>query len=223
MHTHTKVFQVNLGASRIIYNPNSRGVSLLVSNMQEYPVLIQGKVYAEDKTTIAPFIITPPLSRLDAQQKSLLRIIRTGGQFAEDRETLQWLCVSAIPPKDTDVWAQDKSKNTPKDVTLNMEVSANSCIKLLLRPSALKGSVMNAASELQWQRQGNTLIATNPSAFYINLNSLKAGKSSLPHLSYIAPFASRKFTLPKGASGQISWSIITDEGGTSHTFQTDLP
>lgn len=221
--TNTKVFQVKLGASRVIYDPDSSGASLSVTNAQDYPILVQGKVFAEDKKTAAPFIITPPVSRLDAQQQSRLRIIRTGGQMAGDRETLHWLCVAGIPPKNTDVWAQDESgKSKPAEVTLNLEVSANSCIKLLVRPSGVRGRMMDAVSTLKWQRQDDKLTATNPSAFYMNLSSLSVGGVNIPDREYIAPRSSRSFTLPKGAAGQVKWTVITDEGGQSRQFQASL-
>lgn len=221
--TNTKVFQVKLGATRVIYNPDSSGASLSVTNAQDYPILVQGKVYTEDKKTAAPFIITPPVSRLDAQQQSRLRIIRTGGQMAEDRETLHWLCVAGIPPKNTDVWAQDESeKSKPVEVTLNLEVSANSCIKLLVRPSGVRGRMMDAVSTLKWQRQDDKLTVTNPSAFYMNLSSLSVGGVNIPDREYIAPRSSRSFTLPEGAAGQVEWTVITDEGGQSRQFQASL-
>ncbi|NIF32460.1 fimbria/pilus periplasmic chaperone [Enterobacter sp. Cy-643] len=222
--TNTKVFQVKLGASRVIYNPDSSGASLSVTNAQNYPILVQGKVFTEDKKTVAPFIITPPVSRLDAHQQSRLRIIRTGGQMAGDHETLHWLCVAGIPPKNTDVWAQDENRSQlkPADITLNLEVSANSCIKLLVRPSGVKGTVMDAASALKWQRQGNKMTVTNPSAFYMNLSSLSVGGMNILDKEYVAPRSSRSFTLPKGAAGQVKWSVITDEGGASRQFRAPL-
>lgn len=222
--TNTKIFQVKLGASRVIYNPDSSGTSLSVTNIQDYPILVQGKVTAEDKKTPAPFIITPPVSRLDAQQQSRLRIIRTGGQMPSDRETLNWLCVAGIPPKNTDVWAQDENGKPlkPTDVTLNMEVSANSCIKLLVRPSGVKGTMMDAVSALKWQRQGDKLTVNNPSAFYMNLSSLSVGGMNIPDKEYVAPRSSHSFNLPKGAAGQVKWTVITDEGGDSRQFQSPL-
>lgn len=54
------------------------------------------------------FIITPPLFRLDALQSSRLRIVKTEGAFPIDRESLQWICVKAIPPKYEDKWAKEE-------------------------------------------------------------------------------------------------------------------
>lgn len=220
----TKVFEINLGANRLIYHPDSAGAEISVTNPQDYPILIQGKVYNEDKKTAAPFIVTPPLSRLEARQQSRLRIIRTGGSTDNNRETLQWLCVGGIPPKDTDVWAQDNKgrSSAPSAVRLQVAVSAHVCIKMMTRPSSVKGSSMDEAGDLQWHRQGNQLDVTNPSSFYINLSSVSVGGKALRDVDYVAPGASRSFSLPEGASGPVEWKIVTDEGGESHIFHAPL-
>lgn len=222
--TNTKIFKLDLGASRVIYNLGSSGTFLSINNNQNYPILVQGKVYSEDKKTTAPFIVTPPVFRLDAQQQSRMKIIRTGGHFFDNRETLQWLCVGGIPPKDTDVWAQDKHGKSapPSAVTLNMQVSSTSCIKLLMRPPGLEETMIEAASALKWQRQGDKMTVTNSSAFYINFSSLSVGGFKIADPEYISPFSSRSFPIPRGAAGKVTWVVITDEGGASRPFQVSL-
>lgn len=214
----TKVFKLKLGATRVIYNPDASGAALSVSNQQDYPILIQGKVYTEDKKSAAPFIVTPPLFRLEAGQQSRLRIVRTGGAVVPDRESLQWLCVGGIPPKDTDVWANDEAGKSAKSVALNLEVSAYNCIKLLVRPSGVQGTPVDAAADLTWKRQGNQISVHNASPFYMNLSSVTVGGKPVKGLDYVAPFAERSFTLPEGASGKVEWKIITDVGGESRAF-----
>lgn len=224
MVSAAKVFELKLGASRVIYHPDSAGAEVAVTNPQEYPILVQGKVYNEDKKTLAPFIVTPPLFRLEAGQQSRLRIIRTGGSVDGDRETLQWFCVGGVPPKYTDVWAQDKNIRsfTLSQAQLHMEVSAHECIKIMIRPSGVKGSPMDNAKNLEWHRQGKQLKVTNHSSFYMNLASVSVGGKTVPDIDYVAPGASRTFTFPEGATGQVQWKIITDEGGESHEFQSEL-
>lgn len=125
----SKTFILHLGATRVIYNPSGNGSTLSVYNNQDYPMLVQSEVLAEDRKGKAPFVVTPPLFRLDGLQSSRLRIVRTGGVFPEDRESLQWLCVKGIPPKSGDRWADDKNRNKADDrVSLQMNFSVNSCM-----------------------------------------------------------------------------------------------
>ncbi|WP_052447716.1 fimbria/pilus periplasmic chaperone [Serratia symbiotica] len=220
---NTKEFTLKLGTSRVIYHANSSGAMLSVINEQDYPILVQGKVYAEDKKSTTPFIVTPPLFRLEAGQQSRMRIIHTGGADVLDRESLQWLCVAGIPPKDVDVWAKDEKNNNSRPstpVTVNLGVSVHSCIKLLVRPSGVKGMPTDVAADLTWRRRGNKISVHNSSPFYMNLLSVTVGGKPVNDLDYVAPFAERSFTLPEGASGKVEWKIITDVGGESRVFQS---
>jgi len=45
----------------------------------------------------APFLITPPLFRLDAKEDNVLRVVRTGGNLPGDRESLYWLNIKPFP------------------------------------------------------------------------------------------------------------------------------
>ncbi|EDS3841758.1 fimbria/pilus periplasmic chaperone [Citrobacter portucalensis] len=217
-------FGVKLSATRVIYAPDSVGQTLSISSPQDYPMLVQSRVFAEDMKSKAPFVVTPPLFRLDGQQQTNLRIVRTGGDFAKDRESLQWLCVKGIPPKADDLWAKDKEgKSTVnKTISLNLQVSVDNCIKLFVRPESIKGHPDDVASSLSWFRQGTRLKAVNDTPFYMNLSSLKVGGVDIPDVHYISPFSSYTFSLPKSVSGKVSWTIVTDYGGVSNVYQADV-
>jgi P pilus assembly chaperone PapD len=45
------------------------------------------------------FVIMPPITRIDAGKGQMLRLIYTGGTLADDRESIFWLNILAIPPK----------------------------------------------------------------------------------------------------------------------------
>lgn len=138
--------------------PGLVGETLTVINDQDYPMLVQSEVLSEDQKSPAPFVVTPPLFRLDGQQSSRLRIVRTGGEFPSDRESLQWICVKGIPPKEDDRWAEGKDGEKKADkVSLNVQLSVSSCIKLFVRPPAVKGQPDDVAGKVEWQRAGNRL------------------------------------------------------------------
>ncbi|EFB3864073.1 TPA: fimbria/pilus periplasmic chaperone [Escherichia coli] len=218
-----KTFSLHLGATRVVYNPASSGETLTVINDQDYPMLVQSEVLKEDQKAQAPFVVTPPLFRLDGQQSSRLRIVRTGGDFPADRESLQWICVKGIPPKEDDKWAEEKDKDRKADkVSLQVQLSVSSCIKLFVRPAAVKGRSDEAAARVTWQRTGNRLKGDNPTPFYINLSTLTVGGKEVKEREYIAPFSSREYPLPAGASGKVQWKVITDYGGTSKPFEAEL-
>ncbi|EBS9451653.1 fimbria/pilus periplasmic chaperone [Salmonella enterica] len=213
-HTETHPFAVKLTASRVIYDPaRTGGVSLGVSNKQDYPILVQSVVMDASRKKHGSFIITPPLFRLDAGQESRLRIIGTGGNYPKDRESLNWICVKGIPPKGDDLWAGDAKKNNTRDVNLNIEVSVNSCIKLLIRPASVIGGVESAARHVTWKLQGNHLIAHNPTPYYINVSSVRMGQTTASGENYIAPFSDGIYAVNgKTISGDVNWKLVTDYG-----------
>lgn len=224
MDVSSKVFSLHLGATRIVYHPDSSGETMTVINDQDYPMLVQSEVLEEDQKTRAPFVVTPPLFRLDGLQSSRLRIIRTGGEYPTDRESLQWLCVKGIPPKANDKWAEDgdNNKKIADNVSLQVQLSVSSCIKLFIRPSAVKGHPDDVAGQVEWKRKEGKLEGINPTPFYMNLSELKVGGKNVEGRRFIAPFSSHEYKFPPGSSGKVQWQIITDYGGKSKVFEAYL-
>lgn len=229
--TEYHTFSITTNTSRIIYplSLNNRGVSLSVTNPQEYPVLVQAKISGEDKISPAPFVITPPLFRLDGGKRSGLRVFRVGGDFSNEHESLHWLCLTGIPPKQDDVWNNiEKNKNT-NGATVDVKLSIKTCLKLLVRPDELKQSVEEAAGKLTWHRNEKKLQVDNPTPYYIDLVNVNLGGKKIDLQSdggerYIRPFSKKEFPLPdkvKGASTVI-WQIINDYGEESQLFKTNI-
>ncbi|HAV2168387.1 TPA: pili assembly chaperone PapD [Escherichia coli] len=212
LNSTTKSFSVKLGATRVIYHSSTPGATISVSNPQNYPILVQSSVKAEDKNSPAPFVVMPPLFRLEANQQSQLRIIRTGGDMPTDRETLQWVCIKAVPP------VNESSDTQPKNATLNLNLSISTCDKLIFRPDAVKGAPEDVAGNLRWVETGNKLKVENPTPFYMNLASVTVGGKAIKNIGYIPPFADKTLNMPNSSRGDVEWKIITDLGGESHPF-----
>ncbi|EPS8492103.1 fimbria/pilus periplasmic chaperone [Yersinia enterocolitica] len=226
-------FSVKVGETRAIYPLSSvKGISLSMMNPQDYPILVQTQVKAEDKHSPAPFVVTPPLFRLDAGMQGRVRVIRTGGNFPQDRESLQWLCLTGVPPKEGDVWdnSQHNKNKTTQDVNLDIRLSVSTCMKLLVRPDQLKQKPEEVAGELIWHRKGKQVQVNNPTPFYMSFEFIHLGDkninlSSAGANTYVAPFGERSFALPTDVAGnpsEISWQIINDLGGGSKTFKANI-
>jgi len=196
---------VSVGATRVIYDGDKKEASLSVSNPDKFPYLIQ--VWVENPnvdTEKAPFIITPPLFRLEQEQQNVMRIVRSGN-LPENRESLFWLNVKAIP------------SSTKKENTLQIAIKTR--IKLIYRPRDLQGSAEDQADKLTWSRIGNQLKVTNPSSFYMNFNEITVAGKKVPEVVYVAPGSAMTYNLvPNTPPGQIEFRLINDYGstGTSH-------
>lgn len=234
LHTIQHKFSVKVGGTRAIYPLSSvKGISLSMVNPQDYPILVQTQIKDEDKHSSAPFVVTPPLFRLDAGMQGRVRVIRTGGNFPQDRESLQWLCLTGIPPKEGDMWDNghhDNKKETQQDVNLDVRLSISTCMKLLVRPDQLKQKPEDVAGELIWQRNGKQLQVNNPTPFYISFKSINWGGkdinlSSAGENTYVAPFGERSYALPVdmvGSPVEVNWKIINDLGGESQVFKANV-
>ncbi|HED5572532.1 TPA: fimbria/pilus periplasmic chaperone [Yersinia enterocolitica] len=233
MHAIQHKFSVKVGETRAIYPLSSvKGISLSMVNPQDYPILVQTQIKDEDKHSSAPFVVTPPLFRLDAGMQGRVRIIRTGGNFPQDRESLQWLCLTGIPPKEGDMWdnGHHDNKKETQDVNLDVRLSISTCMKLLVRPDQLKQKPEDVAGELIWQRNGKQLQVNNPTPFYISFKSINLGGkninlSSAGENTYVAPFGERSYALPMDMAGspvEVNWKIINDLGGESQVFKANV-
>jgi fimbrial chaperone protein len=194
---------VSVGGTRVLYDGNKKEVSLSVRNPDASPYLIQTSVSNLDNSPQkAPFIITPPLYRLDGGKENLMRII-LAGSLPQDKESMYWLHVKAIP-------SAPREKNT-------LQIAVSTSIKLIYRPENLKGiDVEKESSKLSWHIAGNRLEVQNPGPCFINFNEITVGGKKLNNISYAAPGSKASFPLPDGvSSGSIQYSIISDFGAVS--------
>ena len=121
-----------LQRTRVIYDASRKEAALPVANKgAETPYLLQSWVDNIDGKSRAPFIITPPLFRLEAGDDSSLRIIKTADNLPENKESLFYINVRAIP-----------AKKKSDDVNANeLTLVFKTRIKMFYRPAHLKGRV----------------------------------------------------------------------------------
>ncbi|CAI2040273.1 Chaperone protein fimC precursor [Serratia fonticola] len=192
-----------VGGTRLIYDGGKKESSLSVTNPDNVPYLIQSWV---DTTSggadKAPFMITPPLFRLNAGQQNVLRVVRIGGNLPTDKESLYWMNIKSIP----------SGEKTDDQNTLQIAVKTR--IKLIYRPQELKGVPEQVAGRLTWQRSGNKITVTNPTPFYMNFYEVRVSGKKITDATYVAPGKTAIFTLPIGANGgNVTWTLISDHGG----------
>ncbi|MGX5011156.1 fimbrial biogenesis chaperone [Enterobacter asburiae] len=196
---------VVIGGTRVVYDSSKREAALSVKNPDKStPYLIQSWVENSDvsNTAKAPFIITPPLFRLDAGQENVLRIVRSGGDLPKDRESVYWLNVKSIP-------------GTQKSEDNQLQISVKARMKLIYRPAGLKGSVDNAYQQLQFSRAGNTLNVSNPTPYFVSFYSLTVAGKEIKNPGMVAPLSQQHWTLPGSVGGQVSWKAINDFGAVT--------
>ena len=203
---------VIINGTRLVYQGEKKESSIGISNPDNINYLVQSWVDAGTKKTAnTPFLITPPLFRLDAKEDNVLRVVRTGGQLPQDRESLYWLNIKAIPSSRV-----ENGVNT-------LQIAINTRIKLLYRPDAIKGKPENSANKLEWYREGNNLVVNNPTPFYMNFQSVTLNGHKVATATWAVPKTATRFALPANMGGQtVTWSVITDYGSISKTLSAPL-
>ena len=207
---------IQLAATRVIYPAGKREVTLAVTSKDPTPRLIQTWIENDSADTAkVPFIILPPIFRLDPDKGQTLRIIYTGGAVPQDRESVFWLNVLEIPPK-------------PSGKADHIQLTVRSRLKLFYRPAGLAGSPKAAVAQLRWRlvREGQdyALACENPSAFTVSLNHVgltDTVKSEDERQSGMCParghqrFAIQTTPAQLGG-GTLFFTTIDDYGGQHH-------
>ncbi|HCH9915970.1 TPA: SEF14/SEF18 fimbria chaperone SefB, partial [Salmonella enterica] len=179
-----KYYGLRLGTTRVIYKEDAPSTSFWIMNEKEYPILVQTQVYNDDKSSKAPFIVTPPILKVESNARTRLKVIPTSNLFNKNEESLYWLCVKGVPP------LNDNESNNKNNITtnLNVNVVTNSCIKLIYRPKTIDLTTMEIADKLKLERKGNSIVIKNPTSSYVNIANIKSGNLSfnIPN-GYIEP------------------------------------
>jgi P pilus assembly chaperone PapD len=197
---------VGLGATRVVYPSDSKQVSLSVANTdQDNMFLLQSWIESADGKVTEDFLITPPLFVIKKQSENTLRLVYGGPPLAEDRETLFWVSVKAIP---------SKNKQTAHDGQSTLQLAVVSRIKLFYRPKALVDGARQSALKVRVERAGDQLIMNNPTPYFVSLVKVQVGAHALNN-TMIAPFSEVKLSAPKGASGEVTYSFVNDYGGVT--------
>lgn len=197
---------VIIGGTRVIFEGAKKEATINITNPDNTPYLIQSWIDMQDGVSgKAPFIITPPLYRLDGGQKNLERIVMTSS-LPQEQESLFWLNIKAIP-------SASKQMNA-------LQIALKTRIKLIYRPEGLRASTPEEqANKLTWQQSGNAIQVNNPTPYVINFNEITLGGRKLDDVTYVLPGASARFSLPEGVSGHsLTFKVINDYGspGTAH-------
>lgn len=203
---------IQLGRTRVIYDANKKEASLpLINSEKELPWLIQSWVMNADNKTRAPFIITPPLFRLDPKYEQTLRIMKSENITQTNVESLYYLIVRMIPASDR----QNQQSNV-------LNIIYKTQIKLFYRPKGLEGSADDACKNLHFSQSGKQLTIENTSHFYTVFSSLTLGSSKV-QADMVAPQSS--VTLPLNApiaTSSASWHCINDYGGETVAYTAAL-
>lgn len=208
--------------TRVIYPAQQKSINIQLSNNEAEPSLIQSWIDTGDSESApdsvkVPFIINPPVFRIEPKSGQTLRITYTQEKLPNNKESLFYLNVLDIPAK------PKFDKDTKSENNNYLQLAIRSRIKFFFRPSNLKLSPLDAYKKVTWsleQDSSQTFIkAENNTPYFITYNNivitLKEKRYSVESPGMVAPFTSIKFPLKNMLfnADKVTWTVINDYGG----------
>lgn len=209
---------VAIDGTRIIYPAKEREVTVKLTNKGVSPVLMQvwvdrGEAQSKPQEADAPFLVTPPIFRLDPQKGQSVRLTFTGESLPSDRESLFWFNALEIPP-------------VPQDAGGNvMQIAVRSRLKLFYRPEGLAGDLPSAIEQVSWsvQKQGATYVlrGENASPYHLSFSALalhQGGRIYDTGGGMIPPYSHHDFPVAGfegGSGGKLRYRWMSDFGASS--------
>lgn len=213
---------VLVGGTRVILPAGEGEVTVRLTNESDRPALIQAWIDRGDPkstpdTVDTPFLITPPMFRMEPARDQSLRILYTGEALPADRESLFWLNVLEVPPKPK---AGEGAQNY-------LQIALRSRLKFFFRPTGLVGDAAKAPSLLTFtarsENGATVLVVKNPTPFHITfgeLNVQAGGKPYQAEIGMVAPMSELRLrvtgltSLP-AAGAPVQFTSINDYGAAS--------
>ena len=160
---------VVISGTRVIYPAQAREVTVQVSNVGDAPSLVQawidsGNPEQTAENSDAPFLLTPPIARVEAGRSQALRVIFAGAALPVDRESLFWLNVLDVAPSPQDTGEEQNY----------LQVAFRSRVKLFYRPKELPDTANDAPTKLRWTWAGGKLHVHNPTPYHVTLAEVHA-------------------------------------------------
>lgn len=197
-----------INTTRVIYPSDSKEVSVKVSNNGPNPVLLQSWIDKGDEKVnpsniSVPFVLTPPMNRVDGGKGQTLRISYSGGALPQDKESVFWLNVLEVP-----------AKNKAKADANTLQMAFRTRIKLFYRPVSLEGNPNEAAKQVSWSAHGSNIEAKNPTPYYVNFVNLKVN-GKIVEGAMVPPKGNLLVSLPGIVGGKITGGYVNDFGAVN--------
>lgn len=201
---------VGLGATRMVYLGSANQSMLQVRNTHpDASFLIQSWVENEQDRRSNDFVITPPLYVLKPATESVVKIMFSGKSLPQDRETLYWITVKAIPQ-------QSKSASSN-----SLQFASANRIKVFYRPEGLQSGASEAWKKITGDYRAGKITLNNPTPYYLTTINLKVdGKPVQPAM--VPPKASVTLAGSFSQASAFSYQTINDYGAWTPTVSLSL-
>lgn len=201
---------VGLGATRMVYSSATTQAMMQVRNTHpDATFLIQSWIENEKGERTNDFVITPPLYVMKPASESAVKIMFNGKALPEDRETLYWMTVKAIPQQ-----AKSGSGNTLQFASANR-------IKVFYRPEGLAQSVGDSWKRLTGTYRAGKVTLSNPTPYYLTTINVKIDGMPVQPVM-VPPKSSVTLAETFSHAGSMSYQTINDYGAWTPATRASL-
>jgi P pilus assembly chaperone PapD len=221
---------VLITGTRVVFPAQDGEVTVRLTNDGGHPALVESWIDAGDAQSTpdkadTPFLVTPPLFRMEAHRDQSLRILFTPGRqpLPGDRESLFWLNVLEVPPRPANGAAGANY----------LQLAIRSRLKLFYRPAGLAADPAKAPDTLEFKAvhdaHGYALVVHNPTPYHVTITKLEvtaAGKPFAGQPGMVAPLSDLNVPLPgltiAPAGGSLVQYVCINDFGASVALQKPL-
>lgn len=201
---------ISLGSTRVIYPADAKQISLAIINSNNKErFLINAWIENSLDQKSKDFLITPPLFVAEAKTENTLRIVNLSPNQAQDRESVFWVNVKAIP-------SIDKSTLADKNI---LQLAVLSRIKLFVRPINLKTKPEASLETLKFSKNTDHITVNNPSPYHVSFVNLYLDGVKQPNVM-ATPFTETKIVNASGHT--LSYQTVNDYGGLTPKVDLEL-
>ena len=199
------------------------GTIVTVMNNTDKNYLLQSTVSAFDPSTgridataknAPPFVVLPPLGRINAGDRTALRVRQVGGGLPADRESASIISVTGIPPSETSGGTAATAHAKAKAGT-QVQIAVRMNMRLFYRPAGLAApDIPKIASALTFRAQKESLTVTNPTPYFVHFSSLTAGGVPAEEgglEAWVAPKSEQHFRFKTQPTGAVLWKMNGDK------------
>lgn len=205
-----------VNGTRFIYPESVSEITVHMTNTGKTPSLAQvwldeGDSQALPEAINTPFIISPPIVRVDGGNGQSIRIKKVADHIITDRESLWWLNILDIP-------SVDKTKVVGNSGVLSLVIRSR--FKFFLRPEGL-GERAGAENKLKLQLNHRGLTLINPTPFFLTVSDIRtlSDKGILEDSVMIDPKSNKEVQIKyKVNEGEpLLLQTVNDYGGVVET------
>ena len=162
---------MSVDGTRFVYPAREKAISVYVGNIGGEPILVQSwldRGEARDANDLArlrvPFVLTPPLLRLEPNERKAVQLRYTGESLPKDRESLFWVNFLEVPV------VSDEQNSLRLQLHLSM--------KVLFRPEGLQGKGKRCAGQAaldlaRCRQRFDARVGGKPHPYSVTFRTLK--------------------------------------------------